>query len=48
MTQVFLTMTQHWADIIEECDTFILAKDLDGVMVYVIKDGQQKVRTQDE
>lgn len=42
--QVRLMIHGFWADIISECDVFILAKDLDGVMVYVVKDGTERVR----
>ena len=44
MKQVYLTMHRVWVDIIDECETFILARDIDGVMVYVLRDGQERVR----
>ncbi len=44
MKQVHLIAHGVWSDIISECDMFILAKDVDGVMTYVIKDGMQRVR----
>ena len=33
-----------WSPVLDESDTFILAKDVDGVMTYVVKDGYQQVR----
>lgn len=42
--QVYLTRYGIWSDIIDQCDMFILARDADGVNVYVVKDGMQMVR----
>ncbi len=42
--QVYLTRYGIWSDIIDQCDMFILARDADGVKVFVIKDGMQMVR----
>ena len=44
MTQVFLQAHHIWADVIAESDVFLVAKDVDGVMTYVVKDGYQQVR----
>lgn len=44
--QVYLNLYGHWSDIIEESHVFILAKDVDGVMTYIIKDGQERTREQ--
>lgn len=44
MKQVYLSLFGVWSDIIDQCDTFIVAKDMDGIMTYVLKDGAQKVR----
>ena len=44
MTQVFLQSYHIWADVIAESDVFLVAKDVDGVMTYVVKDGYQQVR----
>lgn len=42
--QIFLYDYMIWDDVVAECDQFYLAKSLDGVNVYVIKDGSEKVR----
>jgi predicted phosphohydrolase len=42
--QVYLRLNRHWADVISENDVFILAKDIDGVMTYVVRDGLEQVR----
>lgn len=44
MTEVYLTASQTWQPIIDSNARFYLAKDVDGVMVYVIRDGQEQVR----
>jgi len=44
MKQVYLSHFNIWSEVISECDTFLLAKDADGVNVYVVKDGFQQVR----
>lgn len=44
MKQVYLNLFVIWSDVISECDTFILARDADGVMCYVLRDGLEMVR----
>lgn len=44
MKQVYLNLFGIWSDVVAECDTFILARDADGVMCYVLRDGQEQVR----
>lgn len=43
--QVYLTASNTWANVIEQDRVFIKAKDVDGIMVYVIKDGQEITRS---
>lgn len=43
MMQVYLPSSNTWQPIITESDTFILANDIDGVNVYVVKDGSHLV-----
>lgn len=42
--QIFIYDYMFWADVIAESEVFYLAKSLDGVNVYVIKDGSERVR----
>lgn len=42
--QVYLTTYGIWSDVIAMCDTFVLAKDVDGVNVYVYRDGLEMLR----
>lgn len=42
--QVYLFAHGAWSDIIAECETFIVAKDIDGLMTYVVKNGMEQVR----
>lgn len=42
--KVYLASSNTWQPIIAECDVFILAKDVDGVNMYVVKDGSHLVR----
>lgn len=42
--QVYLHRYGIWSDVIDQCDTFILAIDADGVMCYVLRDGTEQVR----
>ena len=44
MKQIYLTMSRTWQDVLDECIRFYVAKDVDGVMVYVIRDGQEQIR----
>jgi len=44
MNQVYLIHQAVWSDIIDQCREFILARDNDGVNVYVIRDGSERVR----
>lgn len=41
---ICIANSKTWQPIISHCDHFYLARDVDGVMVYVIKDGQEQVR----
>lgn len=45
--QVKSTRFGMWLDVENESDIFIQAKDVDGVMLYVIKDGTQQTRMVD-
>lgn len=44
MKQVYLFKFGVWVDVIDESGHFIAAKDADGVVTYVIKDGSEQVR----
>lgn len=44
MTQVYLAASNTWKPIISYNANFILAKDADGVMVYVIRNGEEQVK----
>lgn len=44
MKQVYITHYNIWSEVISECADFLLAKDADGVNVYVVKYGMQQVR----
>lgn len=41
---IYLRAYQTWQPIIAETDWCYLAKDVDGVMTYVIKDGMEMVK----
>lgn len=41
---VYLHYHGVWSDIIAQNNTFILARDIDGVMTYVLRDGMENVR----
>lgn len=43
MMQAYLPSSNTWQPIISQSDVFILAKDIDGVNVYVVKDGSHRV-----
>ena len=44
MKQVYLFKFGVWVDVLDENEAFIAAKDADGVVTYVIKDGSEQVR----
>lgn len=44
MKQVYLHTFGIWSNVLDECDTFLVAKDADGINDYVIKDGNEIVR----
>lgn len=44
MRQVWLNIHGFWSDVIAENDLFIAAKDIDGMITYVIKDGAELTR----
>ena len=45
--EVYLSMSNTWSEILHEDGKLFLAKDVDGVNVYVIKDHQAKVRNKE-
>ncbi len=47
MTQVYLQKYGIWSDVLDECDAFVVAKDADGVNVYVVKDALILVRNKE-
>lgn len=44
MAQVYLYTYGYWAEVVAMSEDFILAIDIDGVPVYVVRDGTEKVR----
>ena len=44
MKKVYLFKFGVWVDVLYENEAFIAAKDADGVVTYVIKDGSEQVR----
>ena len=42
-TKVLLTLSNTWEDIIEENEKFIMAMAPDGVITYVMKNGEERV-----
>ena len=42
--QVYLSFYGIWSEVLDDDERFIVARDADGVMTYVIKDGTENVR----
>lgn len=46
--QVYLSLYDVWCDVIDEDETLYAYQDIDGIVTYVIKDGQERIRVVDQ